>query len=122
MNNRTVVSVVRVRDSISETVRKALELAGGIPCPVNSETKVLIKPNIMRAETSSVGTTTNIEIIRAAGEIFHEMGAKVIIGEASGNQYNTEDIYSNLRIREQLCDFEVLDLDRDRIIQVEIEG
>jgi len=122
MNGRTVVSIMRVRNSINEGVRKAIDLIGGIPYPINSETKVLIKPNIMRAETSTVGTTTNIEVIRAVGDIFQENGAKVIVGEASGNQYNTEDIYSFLKIREKLKDFEVLDLDQDKIIKVEIKG
>lgn len=121
MNGRTVVSIVRVRNSINEGVRKALDLIGDIPYPIHSETKVLIKPNIMRAEPSIIGTTTNIEVIRAVADIFQEKGAKVIVGEASGNQYNTEDIYSFLKIREQLRDFEVLDLDQDNIIQVEIK-
>lgn len=122
MKSSTVVSIVRVRSSINEGVRKALDLVGGIPCPIHSGIKVLIKPNLMRAEPATVGTTTNIEIIRAVGGIFQENGAKVIVGEASGNQYNTEDIYSFLKIREQLRDFEVMDLDQDRIIPVEIKG
>lgn len=122
MNSRTVVTIVRVKNSINESVRKALDLIGGIPCPIHPGTKVLIKPNFMRAETSTVGTTTNIEVIRAVADIFQEKGAKVIVGEASGNQYNTEDIYSFIKIREQLRDFEVLDLDQDKIIPVEIKG
>lgn len=122
MNSRTIVSIVKVRNSIDEGVRKALDLIGGIPYPILPGTRVVIKPNLIRAETSSVGTTTNIEIIRAVGKIFRQKGADVVIGEASGNQYSTEGIYSFLRIREQLRDFEVLDLDEDNIIPVEIKG
>ncbi len=122
MERSTVVSIVRVRSTIDEGVKKALDLVGGIPCPIHSGTKVLIKPNIMRAEPSIAGTTTNIEIIRAVAGIFQENGAKVIVGEASGNQYDTEDIYSFLNMREQLRDFEVMDLDQDTIIPIEING
>ncbi len=121
MNSRTIVSVVRVRNSINEGVRKALDLIGGIPCPIHSGTKVLVKPNLIRAEASTVGTTTNIEIVRAVGNIFQEKGAEITIGEASGNQYDTEDIYSFLKIREQLRNFKILDLDQDKIIPVEIK-
>ena len=122
MSTRAIVSIVKVENSIYDGVRKAIDLIGGIPFHIHEGTKVLIKPNLMRAETSTVGTTTNIELIRSVGTIVLEKGAQVIIGEASGNQYDTEDIYSFLHLREYLKDFEIRDLDRDPIIPVEIKG
>jgi len=122
MSTRAIVSIVKVENSIYDGVRKAIDLIDGIPFHIHEGTKVLIKPNLMRAETSTVGTTTNIELIRSVGTIVLEKGAQVIIGEASGNQYDTEDIYSFLHLREYLKDFEIRDLDRDPIIPVEIKG
>lgn len=122
MSNETTVSIVRVQDSIERGVREAIDLIGALPFSVTPETNVLIKPNVIRAEAASVGTTTNIEIIRSVATFFREKGANVVVGEASGNQYNTEAIYSLLRFRESLRGFEIRDLDRDRIIPVKIEG
>jgi uncharacterized protein (DUF362 family)/Pyruvate/2-oxoacid:ferredoxin oxidoreductase delta subunit len=120
MGKRAIVSIVRVSDSIEGSVRKAVDLIGGIPAGVTSETRVLIKPNFIRAEAPAVGTTTHPEIVRTVATMFKEKGARVAIGEASGNQYNTEEIFEHLRIRDRLGGFEVLDLDRDRIVSVEI--
>lgn len=122
MSNSASVSIVRVQSSINDSVRKALDLVKGIPNSIQPKTKVLIKPNFIRAEASTVGTTTNLKLIRAVGSSFKARGADVIIGEASGNQYNTEGIYSFLKIREKLGDFEIRNLDQDRTIPVEIEG
>jgi uncharacterized protein (DUF362 family) len=99
MSNSATVSIVRVQSSINDSVRKALDLVKGIPNSIQPKTKVLIKPNFIRAEASTVGTTTNLKLIRAVGSSFKARGADVIIGEASGNQYDTEGIYSFLKIR-----------------------
>ncbi len=122
MSGQSTVSIVRIHDSIDRGVREAIELLGEFPFSITPGMNILIKPNVIRAETASVGTTTNIEIIRTTANFFLEKGAKVVIGEASGNQYNTEAIYSLLRFREELPDLEIRDLDRDKIIQREIEG
>jgi len=122
VDKQAVVSIVKVREGIRRAVREAVDLIGGMSSLVSNGDKVLIKPNFIREEPSFVGTTTNIEVVQAAVDLTKEAGAQAIVGEASGNQYDTEDIYRNLGLRESLNDVEVLDLDRDEIVDVRIKG
>jgi uncharacterized protein (DUF362 family)/ferredoxin len=122
MNKRAKVSIVRVHDSIESAVQKAVDLIGGLSSIISEGQVVLIKPNFIREEPSIMGTTTNIEVVKAVIKLVNEAKAFPIVGEASGNQYDTEEIYENLGIRELLGDTNVLDLDRDDIVNVKIDG
>jgi uncharacterized protein (DUF362 family)/ferredoxin len=122
MGNQAIVSIVRVNDDIEAAVRKAVDLIGGVSSMISQGDVVLIKPNIIREEPSYMGTTTNIGVIKATAKIVKEAGAIPVVGEASGNQYDTEAIFESLGIREELGDVKVLDLDQDEIVYVKIEG
>jgi len=122
MSNKAVVSIVRVDSDIEIAVRRAIDLIGGISSMISQGDTVLIKPNVIREEPSYMGTTTNIEVIKATAKLVEEAGAIPIVGEASGNQYDTEAIFESLGFRESLGDVKVLDLDKDEIVHVEIEG
>jgi uncharacterized protein (DUF362 family)/Pyruvate/2-oxoacid:ferredoxin oxidoreductase delta subunit len=120
VSNRTLVSVVECRGNVEESVREALDKIGGLPQDMGKGKTVLIKPNFIRAEPSSVGTTTSLEVIESVVKIVRETGAKMIIGEASGNQYDTEEIFKFVGLKERLPDVEIQDLDRTEIIECEI--
>jgi uncharacterized protein (DUF362 family)/ferredoxin len=122
MKKGTVVSIVRVEGAIGDAVSKATELIGGLSERIQPGDKVLIKPNFIREEPSVVGTTTNFEIIKRVVELVREAGGHPVVGEASGNQYDTEEIYELLGLREALDGVEVRDLDRDEIVGVTIQG
>ena len=118
MGAKTSVSIVRIEESIHEAVRSAVDLVGGLAPRISRGDKVLIKPNFIREEPSHVGTTTNIEVIKATVALVRECGAVPTVAEASGNQYDTEHIYSTLGLREALGDVTVMDLDQDEIVTV----
>lgn len=122
MSNQSIVSIVRVNNDIEIAVRKAIDLIGGMSSIISRGQVVLIKPNFIREEPSYMGTTTNISVIKATIKLVKEVGAIPIVGEASGNQYDTEYIYENLGIREELEGVKILDLDRDEIVSVKIKG
>lgn len=122
MSKQAVVSIVRVNDSTEAGVREAVELIGGLSPMISEGDTVLIKPNFIREEPSFTGTTTNIGVVRAIVKLVREASASPIVGEASGNQYDTEAIYENIGVREGLGDVEVLDLDQDEIVYVKIQG
>ena len=122
MKKGTVVSIVRVEGAIGDAVSKATKLIGGLSERIKPGDKVLIKPNFIREEPSVVGTTTNFEIIKRVVALVREAGGHPVVGEASGNQYDTEEIYELLGLREALDGVEVRDLDRDEIVGVKIKG
>lgn len=122
MSEQAVVSIARVNDSIESAVTEAVESIGGLSTMVSEGDTVLIKPNFIREEPSFTGTTTNIEVVKAIVKLVKEAKAIPIVGEASGNLYDTEAIYENIGLREELGDVKILDLDRDEIVNVEIEG
>lgn len=122
MQGKSVVSIVRVEDTIGEAVSRAAELIGGLSGKFKAGAKVLIKPNFIREEPSVVGTTTNFEVIKRVVELVREAGGQPVVGEASGNQYDTEAIYKLLGLREALDGVEVRDLDQDEIVGVKIKG
>jgi uncharacterized protein (DUF362 family)/ferredoxin len=122
MSKQAVVSIVRMDESIEAAVEEAVDLIGGLSSMVSAGDIVLIKPNFIREEPSFMGTTTNIGVIKATVKLVKEAGALPIVGEASGNQYDTEAVYENLGLREALEDVKILDLDKDEIVNVKIEG
>ncbi len=122
MEKRVEVSIVRVGAVIEDAVSKAIELIGGLSGKFQPGAKVLIKPNFIREEPSVVGTTTNFSVIKRVVELVREAGGLPLVGEASGNQYDTEEIYRLLGLRESLDGVEVRDLDRDEIVEINIEG
>jgi len=123
-SEKSKVAIVRVKNSqVKEAIKKALELIGGLPKGLIPGKKVLIKPNFIRSEPPSTGTTTDFRLIRGIVEILREEGIKdIVVGEASGNQYDTEEIYRFLKIRDWFPDVEIADLDRDEIVSIKIEG
>ena len=122
MSKEALVSIVRTDNSVEAAVEEAVNLIGGISSMVSPGDTVLIKPNCIREEPSYMGTTTNIEVIKAAVKLVKQAGAIPIVGEASGNQYDTEAVFENLGMREALEDVKVLDLDKQEIVSVQIEG
>ncbi|MCP2605017.1 DUF362 domain-containing protein [Candidatus Aminicenantes bacterium AH-873-B07] len=122
-NSKSEVAIVKVKNGqVKKALIRALELIGGLPEELNPGKKVLVKPNFIRSEPPSTGTTTDFRLIRAVIEILREKGVEdIIVGEASGNQYDTEEIYQFLNVRNWFPDVEIADLDRDEIINVQIE-
>jgi len=61
---RYKVSIVK-GDNPEDTVRKAIELIGGIDSYVKARDKVLIKPNLCTRKRAETGATTDPDVVRA---------------------------------------------------------
>jgi len=88
MKNR--VSIVSAeKTGVEAAVRKALELAGGLPELITPRSKVVIKPNPCRPEASGTGTITDCRVTEAATKTVLEMEPRsVVIGEGAGAGYD----------------------------------
>ena len=88
MKNR--VSIVSAEKAgVEAAVRKAVELAGGLPELITPRSRVLIKPNLCRPEASGTGTITDCRVTEAVTRVVLELNpASVIIGEGAGAGYD----------------------------------
>ena len=92
---KTVVSIVRGHD-FKETIRKSLDLLGGLEKFVERGESVLIKPNLTAGFIPDTGATTKPEVVKAIVELLWEVGAdRVIIGEGE-----IEEAYKRSRMNE----------------------
>src|SRR5690554_206677 len=88
--SKSKVSVVKTlsspdREEIMTRVRRAVELAGGLPAVVAPGKQILLKPNLVdvpRAVDS--GAVTHPEVCRAMAELVRERGALPVIADSSG--------------------------------------
>lgn len=79
--SKTVVSIVRGHD-FKKTVRKSLDLLGGLRKFIKPRESVLIKPNLTAGFIPDTGATTKPELVKVVVELLWEIGAdRVIIGE-----------------------------------------
>jgi uncharacterized protein (DUF362 family) len=82
-DGKSLVSVVSVQDNIKASVRRSLDLLGGLRRLINPGDRVLLKPNLVRDNPAPCSTP--LDILRAVVELLREAGAGAItIGEHTG--------------------------------------
>ncbi|MBN1823247.1 MAG: DUF362 domain-containing protein [Endomicrobiales bacterium] len=86
--NKTKISMVKCgsygNKEVSEAVRKAVELIGGIGKFVKKGEKILVKPNLLSARQPERHVTTHPEIVRAIVRLIKEAGAVPRLGDSPG--------------------------------------
>jgi len=96
---------------IEASVRKAIELAGGLADIIKSGDTVIIKPNIVVVESKENVAVTDPRVCKAIANMVKETGAKPIIAESAFIGMDTEEaIQANGygRLREE--GYQVIDL------------
>ena len=99
---------------IDASVRKAIELAGGLTDIISRGDTVLIKPNLVVAQSPDRGTTTDPRVCKSIANLVREIGAKPIIAESSAIGIDTEEAFKVAgygRLRDE--GFEVIDLKKE---------
>ena len=123
---KTKVAVVKAApgtgEAIEAAVRRAVELAGGLP--VEAGSTVLVKPNLVVVPSGpEAGICTNVHVVKAVADLVREAGAVVIIGEASAPSHDTfvamEAMGYDL-LREH--GYELVDMAKSETMVVEIPG
>ena len=94
MNSK--VSIVKCdnydREKLLSSVRKSLDLVGGISSFIKEGDKVLIKPNLLSATTPDTGVDTHPEFARAVIKIVKETGAKIYLGDGPSVWGRPQDV------------------------------
>ena len=84
----TKVSIVRCpdyeREKVFDSVKRAIDLIGGINAFVKPGSKVLLKPNLLSPHPPEDCVTTHPEVIRAVARLVKEAGGVVWLGDSPG--------------------------------------
>jgi len=123
---KSVVSIVKGPEKPSEkeidaSVRKAIELAGGLTDIISPGDTVIINPNLVIAQPAETGTTTDPRVCKAIANMVKEIGAKPIIAESSAVGIDTEEAFKAAgydKLRDE--GFEVIDLKKEETTKVPI--
>ena len=96
---KSKVSVVRCRtynpEEVRSSVRRAIELLGGISLFVEKGEKVIIKPNLLSGRPPEDNVNTHIEVIRAVVRMVKECGAVPIVGDNPGGSVSAKAVYES---------------------------
>src|SRR4051794_875504 len=85
---KATVSLVRCTEYdsalVMESVRRAVDLIGGIRNFVKPGERILLKPNLLGAREPERAVTTHPEIVRAMIRLVREAGATPVVGDSPG--------------------------------------
>ncbi len=112
----SAVAIIRARSYSEDLVSRMLDGVRQTGLDVRGK-RVLLKPNLVEFESSTV-INTDATIIAAAVELFHRLGAAdVRIGEGPGHRRDTLDLADDARYRATIPKFESIftDLNRDDV-------
>lgn len=71
-------------ENVKNSIKKGIELLGGIERFVKKESKVLLKPNMLVGETADKSVTTHPAVFRAVAELLQENSCKISFGDSPG--------------------------------------
>jgi len=115
------VSIVRINDDIKNSLHRSLNLIGGIKNYINSDDRVLLKPNLNGSECC-----TNINLVEALIQLLNDHNIKdVFIAESTfGNQQITQKLfhetgYSDLA---EKYNIDLINLNASEPIDVEVRN
>ena len=107
---------------IEASVRKAIELAGGLADIVKRGDTVIIKPNIVVVQSQEEGAAnTDPRVCKVIANMVRKLGAKPIIGEASSIGQVTADAIQKAgygKLREE--GYPVIDFTKEEAVKVPI--
>lgn len=69
---------------VKAAVQKGIEMLGGPLAFAKPGEKILLKPNLLAADSPEKCTTTHHTVFKAVGEVFQSTGAKLSYGDSSG--------------------------------------
>jgi len=88
---------------VLSSVRRAIELAGGIGSFIRPHSKVLVKPNLLMASSPDAGIVTHPEVVRAVIRILKETGCRVYLGDGPSvwgkEAENLDNVYEQTGIK-----------------------
>ena len=119
---KSTVSVVKGTD-VDSSVRKAVELIGGIRKFIQPGQTVLIKPNFAVVAPPETGIVTDPATVDAVIGVCKEADpAKVIVGESGIVGFDTSEVFQGLGLenRFERLGAELVNLDQDEAVKMDV--
>jgi uncharacterized protein (DUF362 family)/ferredoxin len=116
----SLVSTVRTGESLDKSVRRVIDLAGGLD--VKAGETVLIKPNMSCAKPSGSGLVTSVEVVAALVKIVKELGSKPLVGDLPISGWDPEETYRVIGIKSAVTHAggEFVDFSKDEAVTIHI--
>ncbi len=98
------VALVRCEDydsaKVESSVRRAVELLGGLGGLIKPGSRVLLKPNLLSARLPEEGVDTHPEVVKAAARLAKEAGGLIWVGDSPGGYgKNMDEIFEKSGMR-----------------------
>jgi len=114
---KTKVSVIKCDNyepqAVLASLRRAIDLLGGISSFIKPQSRVLVKPNLLMAKAPEFAITTHPEIVRAVIKLLKEINCKIYVGDGPsvwGYQIeNVGQVYEQTGIK-KVCSEENVEL------------
>ncbi|MCX5696273.1 MAG: DUF362 domain-containing protein [Candidatus Omnitrophica bacterium] len=98
---------------VEVALRKAINAIGGITHYVKSQSKVLVKPNLLMAKPPECGIDTHPEVLRAVIRVLKDINCHIFVGDSPsvwGNEIeNVDEVYRRSGITD-VCGQEKVEL------------
>jgi uncharacterized protein (DUF362 family)/ferredoxin len=98
MENIPVV-VIPIKSCVRTAVIEALEMVGGIEHLIQKNELVVLKPNFVAARRADTGVTTDFQVIEAVAAEVRKQGARPVIVEVPGMEFDFDQVYDFLEVR-----------------------
>ena len=121
-SRRELVSIVRVKDDIKRSVRKAIMLLGGLNVPKGAN--VVIKPNVCFWKNTDGMIITDPRLLKAVLEIVKERTNSILVVESDNNSGTAEKRLKRSGVMDVIeeCKVDFLNLSRDEFEEHEVAG
>ena len=87
-------------DKVFDSVKRAVDLLGGIETVVKPGKKILVKPNLLSARLPEEAVDTHPEVVRAVVRLVRNAGAIPLVGDSPGGYgANIEEIFDKSGMR-----------------------
>lgn len=123
---RSTVSIVRKleQEGLQDTIRRAVDMIGGISKFVKKGNSVLVKPNLVGGDPVP-GTMTDVKVVKAVCDLAYKAGAsRVIVGDSCHVGGDTTEYAKSMTFPDILkgTPYEFIDLKKLKTKTVEING
>lgn len=123
-DGKAMVSFVMVGKEIKSDIRKAVDLLGGLEKSINSQDRILLKPNF-NSDDPPPGSTA-MDFLGTVIDLLREHGCtKITVGEGSGRPWvPTAKVFKNAGLADKMAEVRIplIDFDQSRFIDVPIGG
>jgi len=86
------------REQIYSSIKKSVDLLGGIERFVGKDKKVLLKPNLLKAAGPEEAITTHPEFLRGVIRLLKQRTKNIFIGDSPGGMIKAQKVYEGCGI------------------------